>query len=191
MQNREERIEYQILVLVFSLSGLRLRGIYRIDPSPTVPETLMMSFSSSGLRRSLEIGGGGSGLLAIGTQPMAAARANGNQAATDAIVVGGPPSTDPSDATAAAVLLLLLLMILRLLLLLLASTPLACGAILALKSITDRYYLKSTQTITDFVLFLPCSLAACNISNMNLFYFMLKIKKMAEIDSCKKKNLNV
>ena len=51
-----------------------------------LPETLMMSFSSSGLRRSLAIGGGGRGLLAIGTQPMAAARAKGNQAATDAML---------------------------------------------------------------------------------------------------------
>ena len=46
----------------------------------------MMSFSSSGRRRSLEMGGGGSGLLAMGTQPMAAARAKGNQAATDAMM---------------------------------------------------------------------------------------------------------
>lgn len=34
----------------------------------------------------MEMGGGGSGLLAMGTQPMAAARAKGNQAATDAIL---------------------------------------------------------------------------------------------------------
>lgn len=46
----------------------------------------MMSFSSSGRRRSLAMGGGGSGLLAMGTQPMAAARANGSQAATDAMM---------------------------------------------------------------------------------------------------------
>lgn len=51
-----------------------------------LPETLMMSFSSSGLRRSLAMGGGGRGLLAIGTHPMAAARAKGNQAATDAML---------------------------------------------------------------------------------------------------------
>lgn len=46
----------------------------------------MMSFSSSGLRRSLAMGGGGRGLFAMGTHPMAAARAKGNQAATDAIL---------------------------------------------------------------------------------------------------------
>ena len=51
-----------------------------------VPETLTIIFSSSGLRRSLAIGGGGKGLLAMGTHPMAAARAKGNQAATDAIL---------------------------------------------------------------------------------------------------------
>lgn len=45
----------------------------------------MMSFSSSGLLRSLAMGGGGRGLLAIGTHPIAAARAKGNQAATDAM----------------------------------------------------------------------------------------------------------
>jgi len=49
------------------------------------PETLTMSFSSSGLLRSLAMGGGGRGLLAIGTHPIAAARAKGNQAATDAM----------------------------------------------------------------------------------------------------------
>lgn len=38
-------------------------------------------------------GGGGSGLVAIGTQPMAAARANGSHAATEAMlgaIVNGP-----------------------------------------------------------------------------------------------------
>ena len=34
-------------------------------------------------------GGGGSGFVAIGTQPMAAALANGSQAATEAILLGG------------------------------------------------------------------------------------------------------
>uniref|UniRef100_A0A182VHD5 Uncharacterized protein n=1 Tax=Anopheles merus TaxID=30066 RepID=A0A182VHD5_ANOME len=50
------------------------------------PDTLMMSFSSSDRSRSLKTGGAGSGWDAIGTQPMAAARANGNQAATEAIL---------------------------------------------------------------------------------------------------------
>jgi len=36
------------------------------------------------------MGGGGRGLFAMGTHPMAAARAKGNQAATDAIL---PPLT--------------------------------------------------------------------------------------------------
>uniref|UniRef100_A0A182M588 Uncharacterized protein n=1 Tax=Anopheles culicifacies TaxID=139723 RepID=A0A182M588_9DIPT len=53
------------------------------------PDTLMMSFSSSERSRSLNTGGAGSGWDAIGTQPMAAARANGNQAATEAILFGG------------------------------------------------------------------------------------------------------
>lgn len=44
------------------------------------PDTLMSIFSSSGLRRSFRTGGGGRGLAAMGTQPTAAARANGNQA---------------------------------------------------------------------------------------------------------------
>ncbi|KAK4036489.1 hypothetical protein OUZ56_028543 [Daphnia magna] len=57
----------------------------------SLPETLTMSFSSSGLRRSLAMGGGGKGLLAMGTHPMAAARAKGNQAATDAILPAPPP----------------------------------------------------------------------------------------------------
>lgn len=52
----------------------------------SLPETLTMSFSSSGLRLSFAMGGGGSGLFAMGTHPMAAARAKGNQAATDAIL---------------------------------------------------------------------------------------------------------
>ena len=56
-----------------------------------LPETLTMSFSSSGLRLSLAMGGGGRGLLAMGTHPMAAARAKGNQAATDAILPAPPP----------------------------------------------------------------------------------------------------
>lgn len=50
------------------------------------PETLIINFSSSLFLRSLVIGGAGSGLFAIGTQPMAAARANGSHAATDAMV---------------------------------------------------------------------------------------------------------
>jgi len=37
----------------------------------------------------LGTGGGGSGCVAIGTQPMAAARANGSQAATEAMLCGG------------------------------------------------------------------------------------------------------
>jgi len=37
----------------------------------------------------LGIGGGGSGCVAIGTQPIAAARANGNHAATEAMLDGG------------------------------------------------------------------------------------------------------
>uniref|UniRef100_A0A182IQ13 Uncharacterized protein n=1 Tax=Anopheles atroparvus TaxID=41427 RepID=A0A182IQ13_ANOAO len=53
------------------------------------PDTLMMSFSSSERSRSLNTGGAGSGWDAIGTQPMAAARANGNQAATEAMLFGG------------------------------------------------------------------------------------------------------
>lgn len=44
------------------------------------PDTLMSIFSSSGLRLSFNTGGGGRGLAAMGTQPTAAARANGNQA---------------------------------------------------------------------------------------------------------------
>ncbi|TMW51929.1 hypothetical protein DOY81_002991 [Sarcophaga bullata] len=35
------------------------------------------------------MGAGGKGWVAIGTQPMAAARANGSQAATEAILCGG------------------------------------------------------------------------------------------------------
>lgn len=53
------------------------------------PDTLIRSFSSSVLRRSLGIGGGGSGWVAIGTHPMAAARAKGSQAATEAMLWGG------------------------------------------------------------------------------------------------------
>lgn len=44
------------------------------------PDTLMSIFSSSGFRLSFNTGGGGRGLAAMGTQPTAAARANGNQA---------------------------------------------------------------------------------------------------------------
>jgi len=37
----------------------------------------------------LGTGGGGNGCVAIGTHPMAAARANGSQAATEAMLCGG------------------------------------------------------------------------------------------------------
>lgn len=53
------------------------------------PDTLMSIFSSSGLRRSFNTGGGGRGLAAMGTQPTAAARANGNQAAATEAMCGG------------------------------------------------------------------------------------------------------
>lgn len=53
------------------------------------PDTLISSFSSSGRRLSFGMGGAGNGLLAMGTHPMAAARAKGNQAATEAMLCGG------------------------------------------------------------------------------------------------------
>lgn len=63
----------------------------------------MSIFSSSVFRRSLGTGGGGSGWVAMGTQPMAAARANGSQAATEAILCGGMFAlvhTRPAKSTA-------------------------------------------------------------------------------------------
>ena len=52
------------------------------------PEMLIMSFSSSARCLSEISGGGGSGFVAMGTQPMAAARAKGSHAATEAILLG-------------------------------------------------------------------------------------------------------
>ena len=53
------------------------------------PDTFIRSFSSSGRLLSLGMGGAGSGLLAMGTHPMAAALAKGSHAATEAMLCGG------------------------------------------------------------------------------------------------------
>ena len=53
------------------------------------PDILTINLSSSAFCFDVTAGGGGSGFVAIGTQPMAAALANGSQAATEAILLGG------------------------------------------------------------------------------------------------------
>ena len=52
------------------------------------PDMLTMSRSSSAFCLDVTAGGGGRGLVAMGTQPMAAALANGSHAATEAMLLG-------------------------------------------------------------------------------------------------------